>query len=370
MFADIVNQMAKESQAEEKGSYFARPSLAGPERCIRALTYNAMRVPAAPYPGRAILTFDDSSWHEELTKDWFRQSIYKVHSEQMTIDIPAQHINRTGHWCKLCAKDIKAEVLHGHLDFIVQGPLGKEWLVEHKAINHFSFERLKEKELPLDYLAQAALYSLGLQLIQPSLTAMLLLIKNKNTSQYLEFECEYQKEKDSLRIHRRIASFGDAPAKANLLEQEIPDIVMATFTKFRDIENFASERYLPLRPYPPNTEYPCGYCNWAMPCWDEYVKEINALETDVSLSEELETTARYYKELGAQESEIKKERDQLKEILKEALLDRGARTGKVGNYTVTLSAFTRQEIDKALVPPEAFKSVPSERFTVTAIKQK
>ena len=372
MFADIINKLAKEFQGqdEEKVSYFARPSLAGPERCIRALTYHAMGEPAKPYPGRAILTFDDSLWHEELTKDWFRKSIYRIHSEQMPVDIPSPGVNMVSHWCKVCEKDIRPERIHGHLDWITQDPLGKEWVVEHKAINHFGFERLKEKALPLEYLTQVALYSLGLQLIQPSLVSVLLLIKNKNTSQYLEFECEYRLTEDTLFIHKQIASFGDAPAKVTILNQEIPNIVNSSLARFRDIKNFASERYLPLRPYSPNTEYPCGYCNWAVPCWAGYVDEINALETDVALSADLETTARYYKELGAQESEIKKEREQLKEILKQALLNIGARTGKTDNYTVALSAFIRQEIDKNLVPPEAFKPVPAERFTVTKTKEK
>ncbi|MDP2816387.1 MAG: hypothetical protein Q8O19_06885, partial [Rectinemataceae bacterium] len=66
MFAELINQVAKQNQRLDKGPYRSRPSSAGPEKCIRALVYAAMGVPAMPFPGRAILTFDDSSWDEEL----------------------------------------------------------------------------------------------------------------------------------------------------------------------------------------------------------------------------------------------------------------------------------------------------------------
>jgi len=259
MFADLINQLAKTYQEERKGDYYARPSSAGPEKCIRALAYNANGMKGSQLPGRAILTFDDSSWHEELTLDWMNKMAFSNHSEQMPVDLPAPGVNKSGHFCRSCKKDIPPETIHGHIDWIATDPLMNDWLVEHKALSMFGSQRC-EKEFPMDYLTQASIYSASLQRIQPDLHRVILIIKNKNTAQYIEFECDYDASLDCLTIHRRIISRGDAPADVHKIEEKIENIVGDALLKFKAIDELALNHKIPPRQYDRDRDWHCGYC--------------------------------------------------------------------------------------------------------------
>jgi hypothetical protein len=115
---------------------------------------------------------------------------------------------------------------------------------------------------------------------------------------------------------------------------------------------------------------PSHNCRWQDHCWSGYADEVKALSEDVALSEEIETAARYYNELGAQKAEIEKEREGIGETLRQALKAAKAQSARAGEYILRLSVSKRKKIDEALVPPEAIKEVPSERFTVKRIKGK
>jgi hypothetical protein len=164
MIADIIPKLAEFEREDYK--YKPRPSNAGPERRIRQMVYHDLEVLKEPLPGRALLVFDDSSWHEELTADWIRKSAYKLHSEQMQVDLVSQGIK-----------------LRGRIDYLITCLAGDDFLLEHKAISHFSLQHYLEGELPTNYLTQMCIYMRALQQIQPELTAELLLVKN--TAQYL-----------------------------------------------------------------------------------------------------------------------------------------------------------------------------------------
>jgi len=88
MIADIILKVAA-MQGEEEGNhaYYPRPSLAGPERCIRQMVFWGMGIERQALPGRAVMIFDDSSFHEDLTGDWIRKSAFQLHSEQMKVDV-------------------------------------------------------------------------------------------------------------------------------------------------------------------------------------------------------------------------------------------------------------------------------------------
>lgn len=343
MFAELINSLAKTYQSDEGHAYHARPSMAGPERCIRAMTYHALGVEPAPFPGRALLTFDDSSWHEELTIQWHERSVLKVHSRQMPVDLPAPGINPNGFHCGICEKAVSGGVIHGHIDWIVQPPVGDEYLVEHKALSHFGCQRIEKGELPLDYLVQACIYSAALQRVQPDLRLVNLLIKNKNTAQYIEFEMVYDAAVDSLLIQQRITSHGDSPAEILNLMEVIEKPVGQAIEKFREIESRIDSKTLPKRPFEYGTDFPCGYCRWGKTCWENYDQEFAALSTDVALSDEIATAARFYKELGAQESEIKEQRKEINSTIKAALRNMDAKAGKAGEYLIELKRFLKKE---------------------------
>ena len=177
MIANILHTAAGMEREEFK--YRHRPSGAGPERCIRELVYKAKETTVDRQINDRILhIFQDGHWHEELTNDWIRKTTYKLHSEQMTVE---------------CGYGLK-----GHIDGIIEDMLGNEYLYEHKGMNHFTFQRYEKDTRPLDYFTQCALYLKGLMKVNPDINKAILLVKNKNTSAFLEFILRYDDQTDTL----------------------------------------------------------------------------------------------------------------------------------------------------------------------------
>ncbi len=255
MIAKLIPEIALMT-AEDDHEYRRRPSLAGPERCIRQLVYNAAGRPPQPWPGRTLMVFDDSGWHEELTADWIRKSAYDFHSSQLRVDTHAGP---------------------GSIDGIITDLRGVDYLLEHKALNHFGFERIWNGDLPLDYFTQLALYMEGVQrTLNPDLRRGLLLIKNKNTAQYIEFLVEYLSKRDALVLLELERSDGE-------VKRFEPEIVLENITrnaaqKFDSVDKYVAEGKLPPRPHPPGTTFPCGYCRWGPDCWDGFSGELEGRE--------------------------------------------------------------------------------------------
>ena len=88
MLADVIIKVAG-MEGKERGEYYPRPSLSGPERCIRQMVYWASGIKEDKKMGdRFQMTIDDSSWHETLTGDWLQKTAFKLHSEQMEVETP------------------------------------------------------------------------------------------------------------------------------------------------------------------------------------------------------------------------------------------------------------------------------------------
>ena len=123
MLADIIPKIA--GMEQEKHKYNHRCSAASyGEKCLRQTVYDALGLPAKPFPDRTMLVFNDSSWHEELTADMIRKSAYRLHSEQMEV----------------VAFEVNGVSVKGHIDGIITDMLDEDYHYEHKAINHFTFE--------------------------------------------------------------------------------------------------------------------------------------------------------------------------------------------------------------------------------------
>ncbi|HRR41345.1 MAG TPA: hypothetical protein P5244_08950 [Syntrophales bacterium] len=344
MIAEIIPKIAGQFAEEEQG-YHPRPSMAGPERCIRQMVYHALGIERRPFPGRALLVFDDGRWHEELSLDWLRKSAFQVNSEQMLINISFPGFGLS---------------LIGHIDALLTDILGNDYLLEHKAINHFTFQRYWDGQLPLDYITQVCLYLRGLQAVNPELRRAILLIKNKNTAAYLEFLIEYDQSTDLALI----IEMTDSSGEKKTLDAKIENICRDAFTKFQTVEDYCKKRTLPKRQYFID-DWHCDYCGWAAACWENYKEEFKALSEDVALSEEIETMARYYKELGAQKSDIEKEYKALSEKVREALKAVGAREGRAGEYILKLSLIEKKRID-----PELLTDMEREKATVTSFYER
>lgn len=320
----LVELIAKNAGAEQEHfAYKPRPSSVG--RCIRALVYDAKGIEGKPFADRALLVFADGHWHEELLKDAIRKTAYEL-------------IELKGGKQRIEIATIDGVVMDGEIDGLLQDPLGRLRLLEIKSINHFGFERLQDGPLD-DHRRQANLYLHGLRKAGFEIDEALILYKNKNTAAMKEFFVGYDEA------------------------QALADIVM-----FERVAAMAKGDDLPARPYDMD-DWHCGYCRHQKRCWANYADEVQALSTDVALSQEIETAARYFNELGAQKGEIEKERDGIGKTLRQALSAANAQSGRAGEYILKLSVGTRRKLIDSAVPAEAYEQVPSERFTVKRIKQ-
>lgn len=350
MIAEIIPKIAGQFNNGES-KYYARPSLAGPERCIRQMVYWGLGIERQPLPGRTILVFDDSSWHEELTADWIRKSAFRLHSEQMEVTISHPDFG----WQR-----------KGRIDGILTDILEKDYHLEHKALNHFTFQRFWDGELPLDYFAQCADYMKGLQAINPEITRGILLIKNKNTAAYIEFLYEY--EFDNLKILELTNSAGERKE----VNVTLANIVGESFNKFEAVERYIVKKTLPKRQYFIDS-WRCQYCGWAGACWEGYEKEFQELKTDAMLPDEVADMVRYYRELGAQKSEVEKEYKDLSEKIKNVLKDASAREGRAGEYVCKMTLVESERLDNSLLSPGEIEKATVrsyyERLTVGSPKK-
>jgi len=334
MIADIILKVAA-MQGEEEGNhaYYPRPSLAGPERCIRQMVFWGMGIERQALPGRAVMIFDDSSFHEDLTGDWIRKSAFQLHSEQMKVDVGEKY----------------GIYLQGSIDGIITDLTGQDIHFEHKAINHFTFQKYWAGEIPLDYISQTCLYNLGLKKDNPDIRTSVLLVKNKNTSQYLEYLIDYYGDTDNAIIRERTNSQGETIAMGEVIE----NITDNAFQKFAQVQDYISKKTLPKRQYDLDS-WRCDYCGWKEKCWDGWEAEFNELKTDEMLPSDIADMVRYYRELGGQKSDIEKEYDALKDQIKKLMKDNNMREGRSSEYVCRLLLQHRKEFS---VPAKTFEKL-------------
>lgn len=332
MIADIILKVAAESRDEDH-AYRRRPSSAGPERCIRAMVYHARGEEAQPLPGRAVLIFDDSSWHEELTADWIQKTAFHLHSRQLKVSTP---------------------VGDGKIDGVVTDLMQVDRVWEHKALNHFSFERIWNGDWPLDYFTQTALYIVGVQKINPEIRQAIFLVKNKNTAQFMEFILDYEKDTDTLTVTEATRSDGEKIEKPDF---KIEKVTQAAVEKFDAVDASVGSGALPDRPFEFGTTFPCGYCRYSKTCWSGYEKEFAALTEDAALDQDAEDLLGYYYEKNGQIKAMQNEKEELRERIVGLLGDAGARKGRAGSYLVTLTLQKRKAFSVAESTSQVLKVI-------------
>lgn len=353
MIADIILKIAEEEGKSEYGKkYMPRPSMAGPERCIRQMVYWGLGFPAKSLPGRAVMIFSDSSFHEDLTADWIRKTSFQLHSEQMHLNIPVLGLGLKKRKCNAdkCEEIVPADHISGHIDGILTDILKNDIHWEHKAINHFTFEKLWLGEYPLDNLTQSSFYTGALQKINPDLARSLLLIKNKNTAQYMEFLTEYDERKDTLMVIEKMRSTGERTK----CDFEIKNIVGDAKNKFNLVHDYIKRKTLPKRQYDID-HWRCEYCQFGQ-CWEGYEKEFKELKTDEMLPNEVADLVRYKRETSAHRLEMEKEEKDFQTKIMKVMDDAGVRMGKAGEYVCEIKLTERKNLDKSLIPDNILKA--------------
>jgi len=373
MLAELIPKIAgMEAKEREEDVYRPRPSCSGPEKCLRQLCYWSQGYAGKPFSDRFYLTLDDSSWHEELTADWIRKSVFRLHSTQMGIDIaefgfmppePKWH-------CKVCKKELPGNQFHGHIDAIITDLLEEDRLLEHKAINHFSFQRYLDGEYPLDYLTQCAAYMTGLRNYQIDLRKGNLLIKNKNTSQFLEYLFSYRAETDFLVVEQVTSSIGDG-AVGHVIPKggrKFPGLFRAALKRFEEIEEHRKAKTLPKRQFPLGS-WQCDYCRQGKRCWSGYQEEFQAMG-EVELDEASAEVVKAYDEISLWCRKLGQQKESLSESIKEILRTRDAKRGLAPGFVAVLDLRSRSYLDSQLIPEEIREKAKREsKFEVLNVRR-
>jgi len=355
MIAEILLKVAGFEKAREM-SYYPRPSMAGPERCLRQLCYMAQGLKGSAMDDRMVVVLDDSSWHEELTADWLRKTAFQLHSQQMAFD------------CGAVVHNGRPFVVKGHIDGILTDLSGIDRLWEHKALNHFTFQRYLGGQYPLDYLTQCALYLVGLQKIQPEISEAVLLIKNKNTSAYLEFLLSYDSTNDVMKVREIICSDGTRRGGDVFL-----NLYRDAFERFRRIERHGQERLLPERQYDLG-DWHCEYCPYGALCWWNYEEEFGRLIQGAELEGDIAQVAAEYREVSCRVKGMERRQKELRDAMKKGLKTAGVSKGTAGGLFVSLTLQKRMAIDESLIPAEILQAAKKEKLmeviTIKKIRKK
>jgi hypothetical protein len=331
MIAELLYKLAEQFPTEESHPYHPRPSLAGPERCIRQLDYYAQDFPRKPFPGRFMTILEDSTIHEMLIKDWIQRSAFQIHSEQM----------------KVKCGQVDGQDMNGAIDGLITDILNIDRLLEIKAISHFGFQDIWNGHLPLDYITQTCLYLRGLKEVNPEISEALLFIKNKNQSQYLEILIHYDLvETDIALLKEMVLSTGEKKE----LNVVINQVTQSAIKRFEEVELYKRAKTFHERPYE-RDHWRCQYCPYGELCWSTYEDEFEKREIDAQLPEEFATTCKYYLETKMHIKEMEDEGDKLKVQIKETLKQANARKAEAGNYIISNRLQSKKSIDYNKIPP-------------------
>ena len=349
MLPDVV---LKFSGMNEKSEHYIRArSLLSPlEMCLLPLFSRARGHKAKKMSDRYFAFMDDGFLHEELTADWIRKSAFQLHSQQLVLN------------CGTTTHLGQAFDVVGSIDGIITDLLGVDRLWEHKAINHFGFERYLKGDYPMDYLTQCCLYLVGLQKVNPQIREAILLIKNKNTSAYLEFLLDYNSADDILVVKHLMGSDGtfrdgeDVAVFTNLYRD--------AFDRFAQVEKHRVLQALPDRQFE-RSDWQCDYCPYSEPCYENYQQEFTEF---VALDAEAAAQAAEYVEINDIQATLKKRQDVIKKSLKGWLNSANACRAIADGYSVNLAFQKRTTVDNKLIPPEILKKASDEKtieiFTV------
>ena len=329
MIADMLHKVAGMDQSSDQ-AYHPRPSLAGPERCLRSLVYHKLGIKKKAFPGRTLMIFDDGIWGEEITLDWISKTSYQVSSSQM----------------KILVKLSPTLKIPGSIDGIITDLTGYDRVLELKHINHFSFERYRnQKALPLDYITQCCLYIKGCSEFNPDIREALLLLKNKNTAAYLEYVIRFDYETDTALVRTMTGSQGEDIE----LDKELLGVFSGVRDRFEAVEKYAKEKRLPIRPYEPS-DWQCEYCSWASECYKNYVKEYEDKEIGINLGPSIIEDIKLYTANKQEIAGLKKVQDELSLNIKNAMREQNARKGIADKFEVNIRLQERKHINKELIP--------------------
>ena len=353
MIADLIHKVAREMQPPMQ-DYRPRPS--GWGRCIRASVYHALGYPGKLFPGRFVMLLEDSSFAEDMTIDWIQRTAYKVHSSQLQLTM---------------GKTAGGVEITGSIDGILEDVLGQEYLVEHKAVNHFAFERLEASlqdglwdENLVKWTHQGCMYLRGLDKLS-TINRAVFLVKNKNTSAYLEVVGTYNASTDAFTIDSALSTRviedtetgirGDL--RGGLEPMRLQNVAAGFLGYFNRVEEFVSRKELPRRPYE-SSDWHCNYCQWQGTCWEGFEAEINKMQEGVEFPDDMREALLQFIQWREVEKNAGEAKDGCRSILVNELQAREIKKCKTKDgISVTISVLNKIVLDKELIPTAILKAV-------------
>jgi len=370
MFIEAMHGAAQMGLTE--GRYRPRPSMAGPERCLRQLVYKGLHVEGTPFGTRLAMVLEDGGAHEQVSINVLQHTLFRIHSEQRPINLDQALPWRSqcpSYTCSVCPpingrpRLIPATTLHGHLDYLGQDLFGQDHLGEHKGVVSHIFKRYwEDAKEPLDYFTQVVFYFRGLHEEGIPITDGGLLIKNKDTSAYLEFELHYDYDLDRLSIP--VLTYAPGLDQRNI-NKTYDGLYTQAIEKFRLADQHITARTLPAR-LEDDDDIRCLYCPYQEPCWEGYTP--TALTDELLLPEPLIPIAT---ELITLEEELtlkKHRQEELKTTLIKELTVLHAHHAVAPNLDVTMTQGSQERIDQDRLPTslkKAYsKTIPTLKLTV------
>lgn len=187
--------------------------------------------------------FEDGRMHEDLTISWLSsERSVSITDRQRPVNLKVPRNFQLSHlieFCGLCQTSVPRGYLHGHIDGIYNVD-NRKGLFEHKAVNDSTFNLFRRKGVSLNYLQQASLYMRGLDL-----TEGVIVVKNKNSANYLEVELAYNKKKDVLTVVSQSILNGSS----RYVNKEYFGITMEAFKNFKAFEDYISNNQIPPREF-------------------------------------------------------------------------------------------------------------------------
>jgi hypothetical protein len=272
VLADILHKIAGDSHNKVMKPFSPKPSNSGPGRCVRQMVFHSMGIePDSFFPDRLWMIMDDGNYHEGYTAGWIEESGYRLKDVQKKLKLGFPFNN-------------------GYIDGIVVDIMDIETTYDHKDKGtHMVDKFYSGSDLPLDDFTQLAIYSRHLQINDMvNSDQCLLLIRNRDTAQYIEYFCRYLVDEDCMVIVSLTHSNGD------FKELDIPlkNIYANAIEKFNFVKEMSEKKKLPHRQYYKDS-WRCNYCDWKIRCWEGYDDE-KPERAITDLPEEFEETIDKY----------------------------------------------------------------------------
>jgi len=370
MFIEAIHGAAQMGISES--TYRPRPSMAGPERCLRQIVYKGLGVEGTPFGARLAMVLQDGNAHEDVSINVLNHTLLHIHGEQRPINIVNAMPWRTQHpnySCSVCPPIngqpiiIPATTMHGHIDYLGRDLFGEDHLGEHKGVVSHIFKRYWDEEKdPLDYFTQIAFYLRGLHEADLPIHDGGLLIKNKDTSAYLEFEFHYQYDSDTLTVPTVTYAPG---LMQRVINKTYEGLFHNAIEKFRLADQHIADRVLPPR-LNDDDDTRCIYCPFQDVCWADYQRP--PLTQELALRPDLIPIAQELFHLEEELGPKKKRQEELKDTLIKELTLVHAKRALTEELELTLTHGTQERIDQDRLPiglKKAFsKIIPTQRLTV------